>query len=98
MVQRAAFVGLSLLAGTSIALASNGVWTSIGPFDGYVSSIAIDAKNLDTVYVGNSAGIFKTTNGGTTWSSVDSGVYSQVLLVDPRDSQVVFAGTFGGIL
>jgi photosystem II stability/assembly factor-like uncharacterized protein len=98
MVQRAVFVFLLLFVGTSIARASNGVWSSIGPFDGFVNSIAIDAKNLNTVYVANSAGIFKTTDGGANWSSINPGVYPQVLVVDPRDSQIVFAGTISGIL
>src|SRR6058998_2948749 len=98
MVQRAVFVILLLFAGRSIVLPSNGVWSSIGPFDGLVNSIAIDVKNLDTVYVANSAGIFKTTDGGASWSSINPGVYPQVLVLDPRDSQTVFAGTASGIL
>jgi photosystem II stability/assembly factor-like uncharacterized protein len=98
MVQRAVFVFLLLLADMSIALASNGVWRSIGPFDGSVNSIAIDAKNSDTVYVGNVAGIFKTTDGGASWSSINPGVYPQVLVVDRQNSQTIFAGTISGIL
>src|SRR5262245_60417911 len=98
MVRRAVFVFLLLFAVTSIASASNGVWRSIGPFDGVVNSIAIESKNSDTVYVANSAGIFKTTDGGVSWSSINPGVYPQMLLVHPRDSQIVFAGTINGLL
>lgn len=98
MVQRTVFMLLLLFTGVSTAMASNGEWSSIGPFDGFLNSIAIDPKNLDTVYVANSAGIFKTSDGGGRWRSINPGVYPQVIVVDPRDSQIVFAGTGGGIL
>src|SRR5262245_36517472 len=98
MMQRAVFGFLLLFAGASIALASNGVWSSIGPFDGSVNSIAIDPKISNTVYVGNAAGVFKTADGGTSWFSINPGVYPSVLVVDPRDSQTIFAGTISGIL
>src|SRR5262249_50892206 len=39
-----------------------------------------------------------TTDGGTSWFSINSGVYATVLAVDPRDSQTIFAGTISGIL
>ena len=55
--------------------AALGVWRLIGPepveqgtslFSGQVSAIAIDPKDVNTVYIGTAAGgVWKTSNGGT---------------------------------
>jgi photosystem II stability/assembly factor-like uncharacterized protein len=61
------------------------------------------------VYVGTGRGVFKTTNGGRSWGPTSAGVlgketarqhqfrpsegYVSSLIVDPRDADVVYAGT-----
>ncbi len=70
-----------------------------------VYDIAIDPTNSDVVYIGtNSLGVLKTTDGGTSWQTVNSGIVYQnttfpddrwgVLSVeiDPGNPQVVYAG------
>ena len=66
-------------------------------------SMAISATHRDTVYVGtapvgNRAHIYRTANGGSTWTNV-TGItpdrYPMDLAVDPKNSQIVYA-TFGG--
>ena len=40
-------------------------------------ALAIDPTNSKTVYAGaNDGSLFKTTNGGASWSSVNSGLTS----------------------
>ena len=44
-------------------------------------------------------GVFKSTNGGTNWSAINSGltnssVYS--LVINPQSSDTIYAGTYGG--
>jgi hypothetical protein len=102
-----AWVLLSLLLMIVPAMATNsgGTWSSlnsglVGPVrlpDNNVYAMAIDPTNSKTIYVGmQSHGVYKTTNGGDTWSDVSSGlpnvdVYS--LAIDPTNSQIIYAGT-----
>src|ERR1051326_7366313 len=59
-------LSVTLCAGTN-------VWTSIGPEGGSVQSLAVDPRNPSTVYAAAPAsGIFKTTDGGASWTRVGS--------------------------
>ena len=59
-------------------LATEPQWTLIGPepvgnyygvSSGRVTAIAVNPTNPNTVYVGGAeGGVWKTTNGGTTWT------------------------------
>ena len=72
---------------------------SIGPSltSGRLSDVAIDPKNPNVWYVAASAGnLWKTENRGNTWTPVfdEYGSYSLgTVVVDPRDSNVVWLGT-----
>lgn len=76
-------------------------WSSNGPDGGSISCLAIDPQNAQTIYAGTGHsgygnGVFMSTNGGSTWNQVNSGlpVNSSVsfLAIDPEDSQTVYAG------
>ncbi len=66
-------------------------------------SMALAPTNPDTVFVGTApisarAHVFRTVNGGTSWTDVTGALpdrYPLDLAVDPNSSQVVYA-TFGG--
>lgn len=78
-----------------------------------VSCMAIDPANPNVIYAGTGegtyngdairgAGIFKTTDGGTTWTHLSSTVNSNYLYVnrlaiDPLNGQVLLAATRTGI-
>src|SRR5437667_12763829 len=51
-------------------------WVSHGPEGGVTPALAVDATtNRSTVYAGPSGGgVFKTTNGGGSWSAVNTGL------------------------
>ena len=77
-------------------------WTSIG-LNGksfIVSALALDPTTPTTVYAGTSQGVFKTTDGGTSWSPVNTGLtcgpygcYATALALDPTSPTTVYAGT-----
>ncbi|MBI3982583.1 MAG: hypothetical protein HY337_06705 [Gemmatimonadetes bacterium] len=77
-------------------------WRSIGPANmgGRVSAIAGVPGNRDTFYVGGAdGGVFKTTNGGTTFEAqfTDQAVYSVgALTVAPSDHNVLWLGSGEG--
>ena len=74
-------------------------WTLEGPenIGGRINCVAVDPDNPNVIYVGNaSGGIFKTTDGGTSWSPVfDDQPYLAIgaITIDPNNSQVIWAGT-----
>ena len=71
----------------------------IGPalMSGRIADIAIDPEDRSTWYVAAaSGGVWKTTNAGTTWSSIFDGYGSYSIgcvAVDPQNRHVVWVGT-----
>src|SRR4051812_16183038 len=69
-----ACVALLLL---SARIAGAGAWTSKGPLGGNGTALAVDPTTPTTVYAGTSGGgLFKSTDGGVTWSAINGGVPS----------------------
>lgn len=70
----------------------------------YVASLAIDPTDANVVYVGTGwgphggNGVFKSVDGGETWSSINRGMLDYTitaLAVDPIEPQTVYAGSYG---
>src|ERR1700752_4352252 len=87
---RRAVIALVLIAGIPAAVrGGTGVWTSTGPDGGDVTAMAVDPVNSKTLYLGLAfAGVFKSTNGGASWTAVNTGFTEvrtrvQTLAVDP---------------
>jgi photosystem II stability/assembly factor-like uncharacterized protein len=101
------FSAAILLAFFTLGLASagNGTWTGLGPEGGRITALAIDPNSPGTIYAGTGgSGVFKTTNGGSQWSAVNTGLesslsnlYIQSLAIDATDSQTIYAATQGGM-
>ena len=56
--------------------------------------VTIDPRNSSTLYAGGPTGVFKSTNGGTSWAGANTGLTGLNaigLAVDPFDSQHLFA-------
>ncbi len=65
--------------------------------DGFASAMAIDPSSPSTLYVGMLHGVWKSTDGGCSWSESNEGLPDATVLslaVDPSDPSIVFAGTF----
>ena len=72
-----------------------------------VTTLAIDPQNPGTIYAGigrqgfqaRGSGIFKTTNGGTSWSWLNSGLpnYVTALAIDPQNPSTIYAGSGSGV-
>ncbi len=84
--------------------------TYLSDSSGYGYCIAIDYTNPNTVYVGGYTyyngnympPIYKTTNAGSSWTLVTSGIpstayYIYSLAVHPTNSNIVYAGAYSGI-
>lgn len=64
-------------------------------------ALAINPQTPTTLYAGtNGEEAFKSTNGGATWSAINSGLTSlvvQTLVIDPYTLTIVNAGTSSGV-
>ncbi len=75
---------------------------SIGPaaMSGRVTDIAVDPRDSDHIYIGSaSGGIWKSTNGGVTWSPIFDDQHSAsigALAIDPLNPDVIWAGSGEG--
>jgi photosystem II stability/assembly factor-like uncharacterized protein len=75
------------------------VWRSIGPANmgGRVDDIAVDERNPSTYYVAfATAGIWKTTNNGTTWKPIfDRYPVSSIgdIALAPSNPDIIYVGT-----
>ncbi len=98
----------TLYAGTSngVFKSTDGAasWTRFSSVNGLPSSsiraVAIDPATPQTLYAGTSvSGIGKSTNGGLSWSAINTGLSNRsirALAVDPANPQTLYAGTLGG--
>ncbi|HEX5706305.1 MAG TPA: YCF48-related protein [Pyrinomonadaceae bacterium] len=71
-------------------------WAVTGPMGGDVRSLAIDPQDPERLYFGTIDGqIYSSTDGGQTWARLGGfnrpGLYIDNLIVDPRDSRVIYA-------
>ncbi len=70
---------------------------------GFTYSIAFDPSNSSVVYAAGHvnllAAVFRTTDGGLTWSRCNSGITGMVysIAVDPANSSILYAGTVDGV-
>jgi photosystem II stability/assembly factor-like uncharacterized protein len=69
------------------------VLTHKGKFD--VEALAIDPQSPNIVYAGTTAGLYKSTDRGSTWSIYGTGLNFLSVAVDPQSSLVLYAGTNG---
>ena len=75
------------------------------PDDLSIGSLAIDPRNPKTLYASPEAGralpllpLFKSTDGGSNWAIVTSGIALQNLVVDPQDSGTVYGLSSRGVV
>ncbi|TAN59220.1 hypothetical protein EPN16_07745 [bacterium] len=89
-----------LFSADSPALRSG--WQNIGPGGGgWIEALAVDPHNPMIVYAGcDVGGVFKSVDGGETWQTANEGLendFIRGIVIDPNDSQVIYAATPGGV-
>ena len=90
---------------TAPLIFNQSLWTLIGPShistspttSGRTNTIAIDPTNTSVIYVGAATGgVWKTTNGGTSWTPLTDtqcSVAMGSIAIDPSNHLIVYAGT-----
>src|SRR5438105_1975446 len=62
-------IGLWQVLATDQVHAGLNQWTSNGPEGGDVRALAIDPQTPTTLYAGTLNGVFKSTDGGASWTA-----------------------------
>lgn len=90
-----------------------GTWEQLGPTSwnqtsgwnpgvGRITSIAIETSNTNHIIVGGeSGGVWRTLDGGTTWTVLTDNLSSLIvysLAIDPNDPTVYFWGSSNGVI
>lgn len=79
-----------------------GTWTFLGPGNvgGRTRALVIHPTNPSIMWAGGAGGgVWKTTNGGSTWTALDDRMANlsvNSIAIDPADPQVLYAGTGEG--
>jgi photosystem II stability/assembly factor-like uncharacterized protein len=85
----------------------------VDPAGAFRGALAIDPRRSGTLYVGTGRGVFKSVDAGETWRLSSAGLFGKEaeserewrlvegwvtrLVVDPRNSKLVYAATYGGV-
>jgi photosystem II stability/assembly factor-like uncharacterized protein len=100
------YAGLTYSGGVLKSADEGKTWVNTGLRDVDVNVLALDPRNSNTLYAGTSMGLIKTTDGGATWSAINSALAGVVptsagitaLVIDPKFS-ILYMGTSGaGVL
>lgn len=70
-------------------------WKGSGLGNMEVWAVTIDPSNPRVVYAGTSGGVYKSTNGGESWTGIGVGVKTKALTINLSNPQRLFAGTWG---
>ena len=62
------------VAAAATVHAGSGVWTSTGPYGGFVSTVAINETAANTVWAAGAGGVFRSYNSGGTWARIEVGL------------------------
>ncbi len=83
----------------SISRTMTGTWEFRGPLNigGRISAVAMHPSDMETIFAGAaSGGVFRSTNGGSTWQPVFDGALSLSvgdMAIAPSDKSILYVGT-----
>ena len=101
-----ALVFLTCLGDVHSETNASNSWAAIGPFGGAIRALAVNPQTPTTLYAGANnytvpgcGGVYKSTNGGSTWNAASSGLTNtdiRALIIHPLTPSTLYAGTHGG--
>ncbi|MGV8040404.1 MAG: WD40/YVTN/BNR-like repeat-containing protein [Thermoanaerobaculaceae bacterium] len=92
---RRLLVATTVLVATLPAHAQQGTWFSSGPEGGGLWKVVVDPRTPTTVYAAGSAGVWKSWDGGASWSASSTGLSHlsvRAFALEPTNPQVLYAG------
>jgi photosystem II stability/assembly factor-like uncharacterized protein len=98
LVSRAILFALLIHLSAVILCADVNSWTSMNLGGGEIAALVVDPQNSQTVYAGTArSGLFKSTDGGGRWQSINNGIGWRdmgVLAISSANPQTLFAGSY----
>jgi len=71
-------------------------WTSShSGLNGRVWVVRVDPNRPGVLYCGTYRGVFKSTDAGASWTATSFTRDTRALVLDPADTRIVYAGTYG---
>lgn len=84
--------------GVNRAPKGNNTWTSVGPGGGDIHALAIDPQTQSTLYAGTLFGMFKSTDSGSSWTAINTGLTEQnvqKIALGSQNPNILLASTVG---
>jgi hypothetical protein len=85
------FPGLPALVLATAATAGVNTWTLNGPGGGLTRSVAIHPTNASVVLASTGTGMYRSANGGSTWTHVGDAASVDNIVFDPTNANRVYA-------
>ncbi|MCA9930140.1 MAG: hypothetical protein KC419_16770, partial [Anaerolineales bacterium] len=95
--------GVTLPTENSLAITAADTWEALGPgnIGGRTRGLVIDPNNPSVMYAaGVAGGVWKTTNGGNSWTPLDDllpNLAISSLVMAPQNANILYAGTGEGV-
>ena len=67
-----------LVAVPVVAWAGNGFWSSTGPYGGLTYDLVVDPATPSNLYATSRGGVFRSADGGASWTRAQSGIVGSV--------------------
>lgn len=75
-------------------------WERTGPEGGSVEALVIHPANPSIIFAGTQGGVYKSTDGGSTWVQKNTGLIESrfivALAIDSSNPNTLYAGHYGG--
>jgi uncharacterized protein (TIGR03437 family) len=98
---KSAIIGVLVSPLLLLAQQNGTAWTNIGPSPAAVEAIAVDPQGTGTIFMGSIAGgVRKSVDSGITWSAINSGLTTSIVLalaIDAAGPKTVYAGASGNL-
>jgi len=94
-MKKALIVATASLITAVAVLAQQGTWFSSGPEGGEINVVAVDPLTPTTVYAAGDGGVWKSWDGGASWSACNTGrshLTVRAFAMDSTHPQVLYAG------
>lgn len=90
----ATFLAVGALALATAATAAVGSWSPLGPDGGSISALAADPANPDLVYAATPTSVFRSSDGGDSWTFVGLGLGTFGIRALALSGPAVIVGTY----